>query len=285
MESPSEFQEVDLAPGLTWAVHRWPGPDPRGITIVALHGFGGDGLDFALLADAVPGVREWVCPDVVGHGDSSAPPDVELYTMPSVVGQLRTVIDRVVGRSYLMLGYSMGARLGLSSVLLGPGDWRPPRALVLVGVTPGIGDRDEAEMRRTADAELAGHIGTKGILWFVNYWDKLPVLAGHRRIDPVHLAAMNVRRLGQRPHGLANSLRGMGTGSMPSLWPRLGEVVAPTLLVTGAEDLKFTGIAEDMLASMPGTEHAVMEGLGHAPHLEDPARFSKVVTDWARRQR
>ncbi len=285
MIDPSEFEEVEIGPDLSWAVHRWPGTDPRGITIVALHGYGGDGLDFAPLADVVPGVREWICPDIIGHGDSSAREEVELYSMPSVVGQLQQVLNRVVKRNYLLLGYSMGGRLALSSLLLlGRGDWRRPKAVVLVGATPGIGDVDEANARRLADAEIAASIENKGILWFVNYWDKLPILQGHKRIDPVHLAAMNVRKLACNPVGLARSMVGMGTGAMPSLWGRLGELTEPTLLVTGSEDEKFAGIAEDMLASMPGAEHEVLHGLGHAPHLEDPQQFSDVLVAWARRQ-
>ncbi len=284
MIDPSEFEEVEIGPDLSWAVHRWPGTDPRGITVVALHGYGGDGLDFALLADIVPGVREWICPDVLGHGDSSARDEVELYSMPSVVGQFQEVVRKAVRRNYLLLGYSMGGRIALSSLALGGQDWRRPKALVLVGATPGIGDADEADARRIRDAEIAHNIEHKGMLWFVDYWDKLPILQGHKRIEPVHLAAMNVRKLAQNPVGLARSMVGTGTGAMPSLWGRLGEVPEPTLLVTGGEDEKFTDIAEDMMGTMPGAEHEILEGLGHAPHLEDPQRFSDVLVAWARRQ-
>ena len=57
---------------------------------------------------------------------------------------------------------------------------------------------------------------------------------------------------------------------MPSLWGTLPALACPGLLLTGAEDVKFTDIAHAMLQSWPGAEHRVIQDAGHCPHLENP---------------
>ena len=46
------------------------------------------------------------------------------------------------------------------------------------------------------------------------------------------------QRLHNLPTGLANSLRGMGTGAQPPLHSDLPSLSVPTLLIVGAEDEK-----------------------------------------------
>ena len=52
---------------------------------------------------------------------------------------------------------------------------------------------------------------------------------------------------------------------------------APTLLVTGAEDGRYTGIAADMQRRMPDAQHVAVPGVGHTVHLEDPSAWLSVV--------
>ncbi|MCA9657135.1 MAG: 2-succinyl-6-hydroxy-2,4-cyclohexadiene-1-carboxylate synthase, partial [Myxococcales bacterium] len=127
--------------------------------------------------------------------------------------------------------------------------------------------------RRAADQALADAIDARGLLWFADYWRARPILAGKRRIDPEHRAAMEARLLAQRPAGLAGSLRGMGTGAMPPLWRRLGALELPTLWLTGEDDPKFTSIAAEACAAAPRSRHMVLADAGHTAHLEAPAAF------------
>src|ERR1700722_7925977 len=70
-----------------------------------------------------------------------------------------------------------------------------------------------------------------------------PVRAGH----PPHIAAAaHEDRLRNTSHGLARALRGLGTGALPSLWDRLGEVSIPVTLVVGERDAKFRDVASEM---------------------------------------
>jgi 2-succinyl-6-hydroxy-2,4-cyclohexadiene-1-carboxylate synthase len=52
---------------------------------------------------------------------------------------------------------------------------------------------------------------------------------------------------------------------------------APTLLVTGARDPKFTRIAREMAAQLPLAWVRVLDGSGHAPHLETPDAYAREL--------
>jgi 2-succinyl-6-hydroxy-2,4-cyclohexadiene-1-carboxylate synthase len=80
--------------------------------------------------------------------------------------------------------------------------------------------------------------------------------------------------------GLAASLRLMGTGTQQPLWTRLRELTMPALLVVGEHDEKFTALAHRMAAAWGAgaAKVAVIEGAGHAAHLERPDAFLDTVT-------
>jgi pimeloyl-ACP methyl ester carboxylesterase len=85
--------------------------------------------------------------------------------------------------------------------------------------------------------------------------------------------------------GLASSLRLAGTGTQDPRWDRLPELAMPVLVVTGADDAKFTELGRRMVGLIgPNAELAVVEGAGHTVHLEQPERFLAVLLPWLRRR-
>ena len=90
-----------------------------------------------------------------------------------------------------------------------------------------------------------------GIEAFVDYWETLPLFASQQQLASDIRSALRSQRLRNLPGGLANSLRGMGTGTQPSLWERLPELKIPTLLMAGELDTKFVGIASQMYDLLP----------------------------------
>jgi 2-succinyl-6-hydroxy-2,4-cyclohexadiene-1-carboxylate synthase len=84
-------------------------------------------------------------------------------------------------------------------------------------------------------------------------------------------------RMRNTASGLAAALRGLGTGVMPSLWDRLGELAMPVELVVGERDVKFRAIAERMEAALPDARLHVVAGAGHAVQLEAPEAVAEVA--------
>ena len=56
---------------------------------------------------------------------------------------------------------------------------------------------------------------------FIDFWENIPLFASQKELSEEKQLAVRKERLGQSEIGLANSLRGIGTGSQPSYWEQL----------------------------------------------------------------
>ena len=235
--------------------------DASGTPVLALHGFTGSGLDWAPIAHRLR--RPLLAPDLLGHGSSPAPTDVELYRMERVVEHCESwcedtpIVD--------VIGYSMGGRVALRlATVLGP----RLRRLVLVSTSPGEEDPQLRSERMAQDYALAGTIEALGMDWFSKHWADQPIIRSQRNIPPEIRASMSARRTNNRVAGLAGSLRGMGQGAVRPVWSNIADIQAPVLLLTGDLDQRYTRIAESMVSALPNGEHARIPVVGHCVHLE-----------------
>lgn len=171
-------------------------------------------------------------------------------------------------------GYSMGGRLALAVALARPD---LVHHLVLVSATAGIAHPDVAAERRAADERLARRVLEIGTPAFVTEWLAQPLFAR------VPADAPGVADRGaQDPADLASHLRTLGTGTMPDLWPRLGELTMPVTVVTGRHDAKFTAIAAELVAGCTSTTvRAVALDAGHAVPLERPTELAAILREAA----
>jgi 2-succinyl-6-hydroxy-2,4-cyclohexadiene-1-carboxylate synthase len=173
-----------------------------------------------------------------------------------------------------LLGYSLGGRVALHVALAAA---ERVSKLVLESASPGIADPVERAARVASDNALAEQIEQRGIEWFVDYWEDIPLFRSQRMLPPEVFAAQRERRLMNRAQGLAHSLRGMGAGQQEPLWERLGVLTMPTLLLTGEHDTKYEALAQEMQQAIPGAEQQVVHRAGHTTHLEQPELFLEAV--------
>ena len=234
-------------------------------TIVLLHGFTQSGTSWQPIVPCLQAHGALLVPDLIGHGRSPAPVEVTPYAMEACVAQVLAVLDAAQVERAWWLGYSMGGRVALQVAAHHP---ERVGGLVLLSATPGLPGADERTERRLADEALAQRIEREGVAAFLDFWMGLPLFAGLQKLPPEERAALRAARLGNTPVGLANSLRGMGTGAMPPVWDALSAMDVPTLLLAGMADAKFTRIAKAMAAQMPQATLRLLEGVGHALHLE-----------------
>jgi len=174
---------------------------------------------------------------------------------------------------YVLLGYSMGGRLALYYALQFPENIK---GLVLVGASPGLSTEQERKVRQQQDQKLADKILSIGLEAFLEEWSQKPIIASQSNIHSGFLEQMRQQKRQLNPEGLANSLRGMGTGEMPNLWDALPSLHIPTLLITGEHDAKFHGIAGKMVKALPYATHQIIPDVGHAAHLEAPETFANL---------
>lgn len=264
-----------LGDGLRLHAARWDTPLPHGgQQVLALHGFTGSAEDFEPLAAHSMHELRWHALDLPGHGRSDAPSNLVHYTAPALVRHLQRTERELGLRQYILIGYSMGARTALYYALQRP---QNIAALVLVGGTPGLIDPQERRARRLEDEHLAARIERMPIKDFMAEWMEKSIITTQRNIAAPIREAMLERRRKNNPLGLANALRGFGTGTMPVMWDKLIGLQIPTLLVTGSEDIKFACIARHMEFRLRHVMRTQILGAGHCAHLEYPGRFCRLL--------
>jgi 2-succinyl-6-hydroxy-2,4-cyclohexadiene-1-carboxylate synthase len=250
-----------------------------GSPLVLLHGFTGCAAGWTPQVAAFKHDFTCIAVDLPGHGDTEAPADPTRYQMMPTVADLVAMLGQLGFTRATWLGYSMGGRIALGVGVLAPD---AVAALVLEGATPGIADPAERAARVASDEALAARIERAGVIPFVDYWERLPLFATQARLPEERRAALRRQRLANTPRGLANSLRGIGQGAQPPLLDRLGEVRASALLLAGAEDTKFRGLATTMAAQLPDARVVLIPDAGHAAHFEQPEAFNKAVARFLR---
>lgn len=254
-------------PHLPYPTAQWGQADHP--PLLLLHGFTGRGEGWGDLAVpvAAAGYRV-IAPDLPGHG-GNLPVEAAEYGMARVAEALADLIDHECGGAVHLAGYSMGGRLALYFALAFP---EKVRSLVLESASPGLATETERAARQASDHALAARIEAEGIPAFVAFWESLALWQSQVRLAEDVRQRLRRQRLQNSATGLAHSLRGMGTGTQPSLWDRLSSLTVPTLLLAGAEDAKFAAINRQMAAQMPNARLVVVPEAGHTVHLEQPER-------------
>ena len=271
----SSQRDVDVGDGLSLHVAL----EGEGPAVVLLHGFTGSGATWDHLTRRLRARFTTVTADLPGHGRSSAPADPGRYALLRFADDLQRLLDILGLNAVALLGYSLGGRAALQFALR---HGSRLSALVLESASSGILHAAERAARAAADAELADFIEREGMEAFVDRWEKLPLWASQSAVHAEVRASLRAQRLRGVPSGLANSLRGAGAGAMEAVADRLGEIEAPTLLIAGALDEKYTAAAAAMAEAMPHARAAIVADAGHAVHLERPDDFADLVEGFLR---
>ena len=250
-----------------------------GPPLVLLHGFTGSAGTWTGLTAALAADYTVIAPDLIGHGRSDAPEDVDRYRMPRAVDDLVALVRQLGHERAAWLGYSLGGRTALQLVVQHP---EAVEALILEGASPGIANDDERAARVAGDEALAERIERDGVEAFVDTWEQVSLFATQLSLPAETRAAIRTTRTANTATGLANSLRGMGAGAQDPLLDRVAAITVPTLLIAGELDTKYVEIARDMARTMPDATMHLIEGAGHAAHLERLEAFRRPLLEFLR---
>ncbi len=262
------YVEVD---GLSFYVEQ----DGReGPPVVLLHGFTGSRSAWLSLIPHLWGDYRPIAIDLIGHGRSASPASVERYHMDRAVDDLVAAVRSLGHERAVWLGYSLGGRTALQLAVRHP---EAVSALILEGASAGLATEAERVARVEADERLA-QLAERDIEAFIDHWESIPLWDSQRaNLTEEQQQALRRGRSAQRGEGLANSLRGMGTGTQRWVGDRLSEIRVPVLLMAGSLDTKYCEIAREMAQAIPDATVHLIEGAGHAAHLERPAEFNAAV--------
>ncbi len=240
--------------------------------VLFLHGFMGSSGDWAGVMDELENAHHCLAVDLPGHGASTGLDD-RFYTMEGAAQALIEVLDERGIARCAVVGYSMGGRLALYFAMQFP---ERCRVLVLESASPGLATAAERAARRVVDEARAARLEREDFDTFLNEWYRQPLFASLAAYEGL-VEQMITRRRANDPRELARSLRGMGTGSQPSLWERLATWRVSTVAMAGGLDAKYVEIAGRMAALSDAVRAVIVPEAGHNVHAEQPGRFTTLL--------
>lgn len=245
--------------------------------IFFLHGFTGSSKDWEEIIPQLNPNYNCAAVDLIGHGKSDSPENVELYKVNSLVQQLDKVFKHFTRDKFILVGYSMGGRAALSYAAKNPENLL---GLILESSSAGIADEKLRQERILADEKIIKMIEEKTIVEFNDFWMNQDLFATLKSLQQEKLLKVKADKIKNNKTGLINSLRGFGSGVMPPMHEKINLIKCKTLLITGELDKKFTQTNSELVNLFPSAKHFVIKNAGHNTHFEKQDEFARVVNEF-----
>jgi pimeloyl-ACP methyl ester carboxylesterase len=232
----------------------------EGPLLVLLHGLGATGEVWAgveaLLPDAWDG--GWLVVDLPGHGRSGR---LASYGFADHAAALAPLLPE--DREVVVLGHSLGGLVGLELAT------RRPVARVATFATKTWWPPEQVEAMRAVAAKPPRVFATRAEA--VDRYLKQAGLVG--LVDPAGPAVGPRVRPGVDGWVVAQDPRTHDFGT-PDVAAQLARVPCPVSLARGSED---TFVTAEQLVGL-GPDVVTMPGLGHNPHVQDPAAVVALLS-------
>ena len=263
--------------GLRLHVREWGQPD--GPAILLIHGWSQNHLSWTPQYDsALAEEFRLVACDLRGHGMSEAPLEPEHYTEDRLwADDVAAIIDQLHLDRPVLVGWSYGAFVicdyvraygtaGIAAIEFVEGAVKLGEAAFGTLIGPGFLDHFA---HATAD-DLPTNIWAMRSFVRACLAKPLPADEMEAAICWNVLVPARVRaNLAARSIDDDDVLKGLDV---------------PVLVTQGrADTVVLPAMAEHILATCPTAEASWYDGVGHAPHLEDPERFNRELAELARR--
>jgi pimeloyl-ACP methyl ester carboxylesterase len=264
--------------------------------MVCLHGLGGSALNFGLVAPLLAQGRRVLVPDLLGHGQSFATAPDE----PAVGAQLK-MLSRLLAaeseRPVILVGHSMGGILAMmharrlpatveTLVLLDPPvpnvtRWpRDPRltAKLMLLRLPGVAALVARQVAHMTPEQLVA----RQLADATPHADRIPASAIDATVEETRSTrGHDGGRAAQRAQFRA-ILDVVALLARPAQWRHQhAGITTPTLWLHGSDDpLSGVEAARALAGTCPEWTFRTRDGVGHLPHLEDPAWTAQSITGW-----
>lgn len=245
------------------------------LPVIAIHGLTRNSADFDSIARTLSDAgRRVIAVDVRGRGKSGRAADPMTYVPPVYARDVAALLDAHGIDKAIFMGTSMGGLITMALAAIRP---QAIAATILNDVGPEVAP--EGLMR------IAAYTGQPVV---VNNWDDATAYA--KRINEVAFPhyndddwaafarrlfienAVGVPTLAYDPD-ISAPIKAAGAGALvPDLWPLYRTLAErPTLIVRGqTSDLLSPAILERMLAEGAQAQSVEVDGIGHAPMLDEP---------------
>jgi len=229
--------------------------------LVLLHGLLGSGEDWQSL---LPYLGEFRCllVDLPGHGRSAS---ITAAGFADVSQQLTATLQQLGIGDYWLLGYSLGGRISLYHACYG--DTRGLRGVLVEGANPGLKTLRDRQQRRHHDQLWVTRFRFQPIEQVLQLWYRQPVFSDLS--DAQRQRLVDLRANNQAP-AIATMLGATSLAVQPDLRQPLSRLALPVVWLCGAQDQKFT-----LLAQQSGFPLRTIANAGHNAHRANPTEFAR----------
>ncbi len=266
----------------TIVYHEW-GDENADRIAICVHGLTRNSRDFDFIAQALAakGYRVF-CPSMPGRGDSEWLSDPMGYNYATYVADCLALLNNFHLKGVDWIGTSMGGLIGMMIAANVPGrisklvmndigsQLQAPALARIYGYLSTVPRRFAA--RPEAEAyirEIFSGFGiTDDAVWQHFFAHSLEAHDGgwRLRFDPAIAEPIRLQ---------TNNFQDMQDVSLADLWEK---VKIPTLIIRGSEsDILDATTVNAMRSTNPKAQEYVIAGVGHAPLLDSPAQYQRVI--------
>lgn len=237
---------------LFYTVHGRKGP-----ALILIHGAGGNHLHWPAALRRLPGATVYAI-DLPGHGRSAGPGRERIEDYAADVVRFMDAVGVARG---VLVGHSMGGAVAQMTALLAP---ERVAGLVLVGTGARL---------RVAPVILEGILqDPDSALDLITEWAWGP------EADPAMVARGRQMMARVDPRVVWGDFAACDRFDIRE---RVGEITAPTLVITGSEDrMTPPKFGQWLTERIPGARFVRVEGAGHMVMLEKPDQVASAVREF-----
>ena len=254
-------KEIQLPEGLQYVYLEGGDGEP----LMLLHGLGADKDTLDLVAASLTAHYRVIIPDITGFGESARPADAD-YSPAAQAMRLRTFAHTLGIQKIHLGGSSMGGHLAMTYAALYPDEvkslWlQDPGGVWSAPKTAAIASIDKTGENPLLIGKEDDLIKLFRLITYKPLYIPRPMLnvMARRRIENYTLEKRIFEEL-----------------SADSMEQRVNGLKTPTLIVWGKEDRVIDVKSADILSQLlPNSQVMVMDGIGHAPVLENPKQSAQ----------
>jgi pimeloyl-ACP methyl ester carboxylesterase len=265
-------------------VYRTAGSGP---VVLLVHGLLDSGRTWRKLAPALALGHRVIAPDLLGHGESDGPTGVD-YSLGGHAGILRDLLDALDVERVTIVGHSLGGGIAMTFAY-----HYPERVERIALVSSGGLGRGVSSPLRAATLPGAGAvmrtIGARPVVACAGAFASALAALRLRHAARVTLELVRtLDRLGDsgRRGAFLNTVRAVidGHGQKVSALDRLALLGRmPVLVIWGTNDRVIPAEhAELVRERLEHAEVVLLDGIGHTPHLSQPAYVGERLAAWIR---
>ena len=255
----------------------------EGPAVLFIHGLTGSHRNWAHLVHELGAEHRVVAPDLWGHGASAKP--MGDYSLGAHAGTMRDLLDELEIDRVTVVGHSFGGGIAMQLCYL-----FPERVERLVLVASGGLGRSVSPLLRAATVPGAGWVlPVIASNWVRGQGEAVGRALGHVGWHPgpdvteiwrgfTSLADADTRRAFLATTRSVIDPGGQTVNARDQLAMNFD---VPTMVVWGSRDRMIPAWhATAAQKVIPGCRVELFEGAGHFPHLDEPERFAKVVSEF-----